>query len=217
MRSAAKKEGIMDRLTVLLSVLLWAVSAMAQDYHVYVVDAGNFSQPPWQILRFDRNGENPEVFIDQQLDWPHDLLFLEEAGTALVSNFNSGRIERFDAETGQHIDTFASGIPGPTRMKIGPDGLLYVLSASANARVKRFELDGTFVDDFTNLSLPGCLGLEWDNQGSLYVSSYELQLVRTFNEAGIDQGSYVYTNLTGPTNIWFIDSGDLMGPGCYEL
>ena len=170
----------MIRIAVFLLTGLWSFGAYAQNFDVYVVDAGNFSQPPWQILKYDRDGENPEVFINQNLDWPHDLLFLEEQGIALVSNFNSGNIERFDAETGQYIGTFATQIPGPTRMKIGPDGLLYVLSASANARVKRYQLDGTFVDDFTSISLPRSLGLDWDARGYLYVSSYDFQLVRVF-------------------------------------
>jgi hypothetical protein len=128
----------------------------------------------------------------------------------LVSNFNSGRVERYDAETGQFIGTFASGIPGPTRMKLGPDGLLYVLSASANARVKRFQLDGTLVDDFTSIGLPGCLGMDWDEHGNLYVSSYDWQLVRVFDTEGTDRGNFVNTHLNGPTNIWFDEDGDLL-------
>jgi hypothetical protein len=200
----------MRRVFVFLCALAWAASLGAQDYDLYVSDAGNFSQPPWQILKFDRDGQNTEVFINQNLDWPHDILFLEDSGTVLVSNFNSGRVERFDAETGQHIDTFAAQIPGPTRMKIGPDGLLYVVSASANARVKRYQLDGTFVDDFTSISLPGSLGLDWDSQGNLYVASYDLQLVRVFNAQGIDQGNFISSQLNGPTNIWFDDNGDLL-------
>jgi hypothetical protein len=95
-------------------------------------------------------------------------------------------------------------------MKIGPDGLLYVLSSSANARVKRFELDGTFIDDFTSISMPRSLGLDWDVFGNLYVSSYDLQIVRVFNTEGIDQGNFVSTNLNGPANIWFEEDGDLM-------
>ena len=198
------------RVVFALAALVWAACLQAQDYRVYVSDPPNFSLPPWQILKYDRDGRNPEVFIDQRLDWPHDILFLEEAGTVLISNFNSGRVERFDAGTGQHIDTFASGIPGPTRMKIGPDGLLYVLSASANARVKRYQLDGTFVDDFTNFGLPRCLGLAWDERGYLYVSSYDLQIVRVFDLDGVDGGNFVNTHLNGPANIWFDDSGDLL-------
>lgn len=200
----------MNRLLLVLLALIWAVNAHSQEFEVYVSDTPNFGMPPWQILKYDQNGENPEVFINQNLDWPHDMLFLEETGTVLVTNYNSGRIERFDAETGQYIDTFAEGIPGPTRMKIGPDGLLYVLSSSANARVKRFQIDGTFLGDFTSVSLSRCLGMDWDARGYLYVSSYDFQLVRVFDTEGIDQGNFVFSNLNGPTNIWFDDNGDLL-------
>lgn len=200
----------MNRYLLILSTLICAVSAQAQEFEVYVSDAPNFGMPPWQILKYDRNGENPQVFIDQNLDWPHDMVFLEQAGTVLVSNYNSGRIDRFDAQTGGHIDIFAESIPGPTRMKIGPDGLLYVLSSSANARVKRFQLDGTFLGDFTSVSLPRCLGMDWDARGYLYVSSYDYQIVRGFDTEGTDQGTFAFTNLNGPTNIWFDDDGDLL-------
>jgi sugar lactone lactonase YvrE len=201
---------MLARFVFALTALLWAACLQAQHYTVYVIDTPNFGLPPWQILQYDRDGRKPEVFIDHHLDWPHDILFLEDAGTVLVSNYNSGTVERFDAATGQHIDTFASGIPGPTRMKIGPDGLLYVLSASANARVKRFQLDGTLVDDFTSFGLPRCLGLAWDQRGYLYVSSYDLQIVRVFDREGIDRGNFVNTNLNGPANIWFDAAGDLL-------
>jgi hypothetical protein len=42
------------------------------------------------------------------------------------------------------------------------------------------------------------------------VSSYDSQIVRKFNTEGIDQGNFVSTNLTGPTNIWFDEDGDLL-------
>jgi hypothetical protein len=200
----------MSRIFVFLFALIWAGWVNAQDYHLYVSDAGNFGQPPWQILKYDQEGRNPEIFINEELAWPHDILFLEDAGTVLVSNFNSGRIERYHAETGRHIDTFASGIPGLTRMKIGPDGLLYALSASSAASVKRYQLNGAFVDNFVLVSLPRCLGLDWDGQDNLYVSSYDLQAVRKFNTQGIDQGNFIKHNLNGPVNIWFDDNGDLL-------
>jgi len=89
-------------LLLLLLALLWSPKATAQDYDIYVSDAGNFSQPPWQILKFDQNGENPEVFITENLDWPHDIVFLEDTNSVLISNFNSGRIDRYNASTGHH-------------------------------------------------------------------------------------------------------------------
>jgi hypothetical protein len=82
---------------LLLCVLLPLATASAQQRAIYVSDAGNFQNPPWQILKFDEDGGNPEVFITQNLAWPQDILFLEEAGTVLISNLNSGRIDRYNA------------------------------------------------------------------------------------------------------------------------
>ena len=198
----------------MLIPVLWAVlcisDALCQDYDIYVCDTPNFGLPPWQILKFDNNGENPEIFITENLAWPHDLVFLEASNTVLVSNFNSGRIDRYNAETGAFIDIFSSNVIAPTRMKIGADNLLYVAQGSGNGRVRRFQLDGTMVDDFTNLGLNKSLGMDWDNRGNLYLSTYDGQLVRKFDTNGIDQGNFVASNLTGPVNIWFDDRGDLL-------
>jgi hypothetical protein len=78
-----------------------------------------------------------------------------------------------------------------------------------NGRVKRYELDGTFVDDFTTVGVPG-IGIDWDSDGNLYVSSYSGLYVRKFDTNGNDLGIFVNTNLAGPTNIWFDDNGDLL-------
>ncbi len=200
----------MKAIVTVLLACLWATHAFGQSVDIYVSDAGNFSQPPWQILKYDENGENPEVFITENLAWPQDILFLEDRNVVLISNFNSGKIERYRADTGQYIDTFASDIGAPTRMKIGPDGLIYVLQWSGNGRVQRYQLDGTFVDHFTNLGLSQSIGLDWDESGNLYVSSYDQQVVRKYDNNGLDQGNFVNTNLAGPTNIWFDDNGDLL-------
>jgi sugar lactone lactonase YvrE len=199
----------MKILLPILCALLWASNAFCQGYDIYVSDAGNFSLPPWQILKFDQNGENPEVFITENLDWPHDIVFLEDANTVLISNFNSGRINRYNADTGDFIDVFTSDVIAPTRMKIGADNLLYVIQGSGSGRVKRFQLDGTPVGDFTNLGLSRGLGMDWDSEGNLYVSSYDGQLVRKFDTNGLDQGNLIVTNLAGPTNTWFDDNGDI--------
>ena len=200
----------MKILLPILCTLLWASNAICQGYDIYVSDAGNFGQPPWQILKFDQNGENPEVFITENLAWPHDIVFLEEANTVLISNFNSGSIDRYNAETGAFIDVFTSDVIAPTRMKIGNDNLLYVIQGSGNGRVRRFQLDGTFVDDFTNMGLSRGLGMDWDSAGNLHVATYDGQLVRKFDANGIDQGNFISTNLTGPTNAWFDDNGDML-------
>jgi len=195
--------------TTFALALMFSTATWGQDLDLYVSDAGNFQNPPWQILKYDQNGGNPEVFINTNLAWPQDILFLDSDGTVLISNLNSGRINRHDARNGDFIDTFAQGISGPTRMKIGPDGLLYVLQWNNNAPVRRYQLDGTFVDNFTSVGVNQAIGIDWDSNGDLYVSSFNGAFVRRFDTNGNDLGFFVDTNLVGPTNIWFDENGDL--------
>jgi hypothetical protein len=193
-----------------LSVLLLATNTFGQDYEIYVSDAANFSNPPWKILKFDENGENPEVFIDTVLAWPQDIVFLEDQQVVLISNLNSGKLTKYNSSTGDYLGNFATGIAGPTRMKIGADSLLYVLQWSGNGKVRRFQLNGTFVDEFTSVGVPQSIGLDWDSNGNLYVSSYTGDNVRKFDPNGNDLGLFVTSNLAGPTNIWFDDNDDLL-------
>ncbi len=193
-----------------LSVLLLSTNTFGQDLEIYVSDAGNFSNPPWKILKFDENGENPEIFIDTVLAWPQDIVFLEDQQVVLISNLSSGRITKYNSSTGDYIGNFATGIAGPTRMKIGADSLLYVLQWSGNGKVRRYQLNGTFVDEFTSVGVPQSIGLDWDSNGNLYVSSYSGDNVRKFGLNGNDLGLFVTSNLAGPTNIWFNDNGDLL-------
>ena len=195
---------------ILSSFILLPLSMLAQEFSVYVSDAGNFNNPPWQILKFDQNGENPEVFISSDVAWPQDILFLEDQGVVLVTNLNSGKISRYHAETGAYIDDFATGIGGPTRMKIGADGLLYVLQWSGTGPVLRYELDGTYVDEYTDTGVNQAIGLDWDASGSLYVSTYTPGRVRQFDGTGTELPQFITTDLAGPTNIHFRENGDLM-------
>lgn len=200
----------MRNLLLILLACIFSSSLQAQAFDIYVSDAGNFQTPPWQILKFDENGENPEVFISQNLAWPQDILFLEGSNTVLISNLSSGQINRHDADTGAFIETFANVVNGPTRMKIGPDGLLYVLQWNNIAPVLRYQLDGTFVDSFTSVGVNQAIGLDWDSAGNLYVSSYNGAFVQYFDSSGNDLGFFITTNLVGPTNIWFNGSGELL-------
>lgn len=198
------------RVPVLFSFLLPGTLA-AQADGIYVSDAGAFFNfGPWQILHFDQAGQNPTDFITTELDWPQDILFLEDSNVVLVSNLNSGIINRHDATTGDYINAFATGIAGPTRMKVGPDGLLYVLQWQGVGLVRRYQLDGTYLGTFTSVGVPQSIGLDWDSVGNLYVSSYTADLVRRFDVAGGDLGIFNGQDLEGPTNIWFNDAGELM-------
>ena len=194
-------------LTLIVSLLTLSVNA--QSFEIYVSDAGNFTNPPWQILKYDENGQNPSVFINSDLYWPQDILFLENANEVLISNLD-GCINKHDASTGAFLSGFACAISGPTRIKIGPDSLLYVLQWGGNGKVRRYNLNGTYLGEFTAIGVPQSIGLDWDSNNNLYVSSYNGDFVRKFDTAGNDLGIFVSSNLLGPTNIWFDSNGDLL-------
>lgn len=191
-------------------LLIYSGSALAQEFEIWVSDAGNLDQGPWQILKYDQNGANPQVFTNVALGWPQDIVFLEEAGEVLVSNITSGQINRYDINTGIYLGPFASGIGQPTRMKISHDGLLYVLQWAGTGRVLRFQLDGTPLGDFTQFGVANSIGLDWDNQGNLLVSSYNTQTIHKFDSLGAYLGIFTTGNMQGPTNIWFDDGGGLI-------
>jgi sugar lactone lactonase YvrE len=187
--------------------LLLAISSGSQTYDIYVSDAGNFNNPPWQILKFDSAGQNPVVFISSNLSWPQDIVFMPDSEIVLVSNLSSGKISRYDANTGAYISDFATSIGGPTRMKIGTDSLLYVLQWTGDGLVRRYHPDGTFAGNFTSVAVNQSIGFDWDANGNLYVSSYGGKYIRKFDASGNDMGVFI-DSLQGPTNIWF-KNGDL--------
>jgi len=191
----------------ILSFLFIALSGFSQNkpsnYSIYVSDAGNYNNPPWQILKYNSNGESGTVFIKDSLAWPQDILFLNSSNEVLISNLNSGKINRHDSKTGAYLGVFAEGIGGPTRTKIGPDGFLYVLQWTGNGKVLRYHLNGTMDREFTETGVPQSIGMDWDESGNLYVSSFQKATVKKFNRSGKDMGVFIKDSLQGPTNIWF--------------
>lgn len=201
---------IQRMISITCFVLMGLISQLgAQNFEVYISDAGNSNLPPWKILKFDDDGENGEVFVSEHLAWPQDIFFIESDKVMLVTNLNTDEIVKFDATTGEYLGTFATGIDGPTRMKLGADSLLYVLQWNGNGKAFRYQLDGTFVDEFTATGVTNSIGLDWDSAGNFYISSYNTGKVRKFSAAGDDLGNFVTANLSGPTNIWFAENDEL--------
>eukprot|EP00188_Purpureofilum_apyrenoidigerum_P004992 Plantae.Rhodophyta-Purpureofilum_apyrenoidigerum.ctg6087.p1 GENE.Plantae.Rhodophyta-Purpureofilum_apyrenoidigerum.ctg6087~~Plantae.Rhodophyta-Purpureofilum_apyrenoidigerum.ctg6087.p1 ORF type:complete len:389 (+),score=41.21 Plantae.Rhodophyta-Purpureofilum_apyrenoidigerum.ctg6087:2790-3956(+) len=189
---------------------VWDSSAPRTD--IYVSDVGVNRNGPHQILRYDSNGDHGEVFISTGLSRPQDIVFLEDQELVLISNFGSGTITQYDISTGESRGVFAGGLNGPTRLEIGPDNLLYVLQWNSGP-VKRYNLDGTFVDDFTSSSVSEAIGIDWDADGNVYVSSFNNGsngFVKKFDASGEDLGLFITSNLSGPTDIWFDNSGNLL-------
>ena len=183
--------------------------SQAQSYEMYISDAGNFNQPPWQILKYNSEDESTHPFIQDKLSWPQDIMFLKN-NVVIISNLSTGKITKYDASSGKYIGDFASGIGGPTRMKVGPDGYIYVLQWKGEGQVLRYTSEGKFIDEFTDVGVQNSIGLDWDNEENLYVSSYRGDYIRKYDQSGKNLGKFISENIVGPTNIWFSDSGELM-------
>lgn len=199
----------MKMLVFTIVIMTANLNSMGQNVF-YVSDAGNFQQGPYQIMRFTDNSDVGEVFIKDQLSWPQDILFLPNKNQVLVSNLSSNSIEAFDAKTGGHIRRFASGIEGPTRMRISKDGFIFVLQWFGDGSVKKFDLDGNFAGDATQTGVPRSIGFDWDKNGELYVSSFSGRYIEKFDKDGKSKGKFISSGLFGPTNIQFNGIGQLI-------
>lgn len=200
----------MKRNLLPLLLFIFPLFSIAQNYEIYVSDAQNFSSPPWKILKYDANGQNPQTVTTTGLAWPQDILFLEDSNLMLVSNLNTNNITKYNAATGAYLGVFASGIFGPTRMEFGPDSSIYVLQWSGSGYVKRYDHEGNFLGDFTSTTVRQAIGLTWDSNQNLYVSSYMDDNVRKFDSLGADSGLFIANGLVGPTNIWFNSNGEMI-------
>jgi len=198
---------------VFVLLLIFELS-QAQDFDIYVSSGGSNA-----VIKYDQDGQNPSVFIPPSsggLNWPQDIIFLNEE-EIIVSGLNSRQVKKYNAKTGEYLGNFISvnTNAGPTRMKIGKDNLLYVLlwgiGGSSSHKVQRYELDGSFVDEFTSSGIAQAIGMDWDAEGNFYIASYGGRYIRKYDAEGEFVTTWITSvNLQGPTNIWFDDNGDLL-------
>jgi hypothetical protein len=190
-------------------ILINFTQSICQKYF-YISDAGNFQQGPYQILRYNVDGSDGKVFIKNNLAWPQDILFTEDGNHVLISNLSTNSVEMYDSETGAYIKRMISGINGPTRMRIGKDGMLYVLQWQGDGKVRKYDASGNFISNATQTGVPTSIGMDWDQEGLLYVSSYNGKFVERFDKDGVSKGKFISSGLSGPTNIEFTSDGNLI-------
>lgn len=129
-----------------MTAVCCAEAAPGQALEVFVSDAGNFNNPPWRILKFDGGGDNPVVFIDDELDW-------DSEGHLCASSYTGDSVREFDPD-GKDLGLFIdSDLAGPTNIWFEASGDLLVVDYDGTA-VKRFDATGAHQGDFmTGLSL----------------------------------------------------------------
>lgn len=199
------------------TILLTIVISAQTSHYIYVSDAGNFNIPTSQVLKYDLDGSNPEVFISSDVfaansvGWPQDILFLEDQGVVLISCLIGNKITKHDATTGAYLEDFAAVPGGPTRMKIAPDNTIYVVQwSNTDNKVLRFEQDGTPLGEYTKEGVSRSVGLDFDLVGNIYVGSYGSNTVTKFDSAGNSEGVLIDTDLSGPTNVMIEQGGNIL-------
>lgn len=199
-------------------ILIFATPLLFGQTHFYVANRdGN------NVLRFSMDGIFIEEFVNAgsgNLSSPQEVLFHPIDGSLLVTGFNNTRIKQYDGQSGAFLGDFTNGfdLDHPTKMNIGSDSLLYVAQwGNPQSKIIRFDLDGDFVDEWSEVDVREGCGMEWDSEGSLYVTTWSdgqnngtAGFVRKFAPDGSDLGIIINsTILQGPVGLW-IDESDVL-------
>jgi len=129
----------------------------------------------------------------------------------LVSGYYSN-VHVYDACSGAHLRKLddSGRINGAQAVKIGPDGLLWVVSEEAG-KILRYRADTyDFVDTFADVGLGwGATGIAFGDAGDVYVSSYATSVLRRY---AIATGERLGADLGAGTILRGPDNGMLSGP-----
>jgi hypothetical protein len=121
-----------------------------------------------------------------------------------VPSFNTHSVIKYDATSGANLGYFVTpGFGGLTQPRtiLFRNNKVWVASDSGN-KVLRYNMDGSFVDEFVTSGsggLSGASGMAFGEDGFLYVSSWRNNLVLKYSELdGSYQGIFA-SGLNGPT------------------
>ena len=167
------------RIVLTVLVLALALAGPAQAAYELWVSGSERS-----LARFDGNtgafidwaARPPGYDASSPLRAPQGLTYA--GGFVYVASWNSDEIFKFDpAGAYGSWSVFASGagIGNPSDIVLGPDGNFYVTSQAQQAVVK-VAPDGTIIGNFTSADggiLTMASGLDFGNDGDLYVSQYD--------------------------------------------
>jgi hypothetical protein len=194
---------------------LYASASMdfGPDHNLYVSN-GLFStnNKANDVLRFDgTNGTFLRDFADSgQLTDPRGVIFWSDGNLYVADGDGTGRVLRYDGQTGAFLDVFVqpdNGLTHPSSMLFGPDGDLYVIN-TATSEIQRYQgpfgkSPGTHIDTFVTAGSGGLhqpVSMAFGPDGDLYVAN-------SFVNDAISGGILRYDGKTGDFINTFIAPG----------
>jgi len=189
------------------------------DGNVWTVDAGSST-----ILKFTPQGKKlqqidvGEIAVGDKCAFPTlcgttDLTFGPNGRLFISDGYGNARILEYTAE-GKRLKVWGGAGTGPGQFNI-PHGIAYqgntvYVADRGNSRVQRFDLDGRYLGEWTNLGRPFALKV---SGGALWVSS--MLTKPTILKVDLVNGKILgQIEAPGPHSIDVSDSGEVVASGC---
>jgi hypothetical protein len=176
-------------------------------YNVLIGSRNNHSVKEYDGATGDYLGN----FVDSAsggLNTTQDLLYLSDS-ILLVTGLGNTAIKKYNGKTGEYLGDFSAGytLQKPTKMSIGPDNKIYVSQwGQVQNKVVRFNMDGSFVDEFTSTGISNALDHVWDSNKNMYVAGYgsgNNGKIYKFDSLGNSLGIFINTgSIKGPSGLW---------------
>ena len=184
---------------------------------VYVGEVNNRANTG-RVLRIDgRTGELIDVLIPS-LNTPAAMRIGPDGNLYVLRSGRNPQIQRYDAQTGDFIDNFASqSLVVPQSLAFGPDGNLYVPSniilsdGSRQSFVSRFDgASGIFLGSFQTAASIVATELEFGPDGNLYVAGpFDDNIARYNPITGEFIDEFISSGLSFPDSLEFGPDGNL--------